>query len=125
MTLLSRVEALTGPDRAVDAELAKMRGVSHMAQEFPPPYTASVDYALAFAEKALPPGFLWSVCKPPEGKKKRKRKSDDVHVPFDGYVATDDKIGTKSHKFALVEHVSPALAIVLAVLAVLRAKEGT
>ena len=53
MTLLSRVEALTGPDRAIDAELAKMRGASHMAQEFPPPYTASVDYALAFAEKAL------------------------------------------------------------------------
>lgn len=58
MTLLSRVEALTGPDRDVDAELwADVAGIAVLyldLQNSAPPLTGSVDAALAFAEKVLP-----------------------------------------------------------------------
>jgi hypothetical protein len=139
LSLLARVEALTGPDRDIDAEIfiehsgevpanaGRVDSLHGMVGWWPidapyesardvPRYTGSTDAALALADKVLPRGFLWSVSRPPEGKKKRKRKSDDVPIPFDGYVATDDRIGEKSHRFAIVEHVSPALAIILAVL---------
>lgn len=57
MTLLSRVEALTGPDRLTDGVLDTFLSGNDRWDD-PPLYTASVDAALAFAEKALP-GWFW------------------------------------------------------------------
>lgn len=74
MTLLSRVEALTGADRDVDAELLKafddehntitrffdsitgweeINGLGSKTYSHPAPLTGAVDAALAFAEKVL------------------------------------------------------------------------
>jgi hypothetical protein len=99
MTLLSRVEALTGPDRAIDAELARMVGFEHLQA----PYTASVDAALAFAEKVLPPGdAIQQMGRPPFGLPGRWR----VEL-LDGSGAT-----AKTLPLAIIR-------------TVLRAKEGT
>ena len=97
MTLLSRVEALTGPDRGIDAELARMIGEKPFGC---PTYTASVDAALAFAEKVLP------------GIRKRKTVYEAArHKPFCVWFDDADD----------AYHFTEPLAIILAVF---RAKEG-
>jgi len=102
MTLLSRVEALTGPDRKIDDELATMAGLEWSVVSAPH-ITGSVDAALVFAEKVLPPGdAIQQMGRPPFGLPGRWR----VEL-LDGSGAT-----AKTLPLAIIR-------------AVLRAKEGT
>lgn len=50
MTLIDRLSKLDGPDREVDREIHFATGRQLMI----PPYTASVDAAIALAERVLP-----------------------------------------------------------------------
>lgn len=57
-SLLTRLEEAERPDRGLDGCLDGL--VDHDNEAWPPPYTASLDAALALVERALP-GWHWEV----------------------------------------------------------------
>lgn len=59
MTLIDRLSNLDGPDREVDREIAKI-DPGPKPSMIPFDYTASVDAAIALAERVLP-GWGWLV----------------------------------------------------------------
>ena len=88
--LLRKLENAKGHDRNVDAAIANLliqktgiigkwigaRGVSVWPDEFAPPYTASIDDAVALVERLLP-GWHWSV----RSKDDRGRNSCQIEPP--------------------------------------------
>ncbi len=99
MTLIDRLSKLDGPDREVDAEVhAATNPPLRVGLRFGhiPAYTASVDAALALAERVLP-GWHWQV----------------------------DKCGAvlrSGHALFSTDHSVPAIALCIAIL---RAKEAS
>lgn len=137
MTLLSRIEALTGPDRDVDAELLKsfddehdtitrffdsikgwqeINGLGSKTYSHPAPLTSSVDAALAFAEKVLP-GWFWRAGHVPAVHWEKGRGYDNW-----AHVSRTNASNCDREDEATGWADSVPLAIILAVL---RAKEGT
>jgi hypothetical protein len=121
MTLLSRVEALTGPDRDVDAELwADVAGIAVLyldLQNSAPPLTSSVDAALAFAEKVLMndiPTFCYAY-------DLNYAASAHAHMSYVATLHLAVGIPPVMSSVSAQSHTMP-LAICIAVL---RAKEGT
>jgi hypothetical protein len=123
--LLARVKAATGPDRELDLDIAaalftdgedtawwqrrKERFLSsHMLVDAAPPYTASIDAALALTERMLP------------GRSYHVARHSLVKTPF--FVAA---IGSRSGPPQEGTHEASApLAILAALLTSLSTKEG-
>jgi hypothetical protein len=120
--LLARVEAATGPDREIDkalsvALLGYVPGKSILA---PGKHTASIDASRALVVRMLPEGVYSSGRGPNSAK--RKRKTDGVKIPFDGFVASDDRIGERTHTFGIAEGPTEAIAVIIALLRALIAR---
>lgn len=134
---IARLEKAEGPDRELDAELArfegwtfeKMKGDAHpywrkpdttayymRERNGPPAYTVSLDASLALVERVMP-GWSWSVdtmSQPPDDWSKVKRLP---RAQLAEPVMT--KFGKGIGRRADVQAATPALALLLALLTAL------
>lgn len=118
-TLIDRLSKLEGPDREVDAEIALQNGwqvfpgdnwIGPEAKIVVPDYTASVDAAIALAEKVLP-GWYWGITQGDDGEDAMEFQGN-IWPSIQPYPAELEQYGY--HKF-------PAIALLIAIL---RAKEA-
>ena len=126
--LIERVRGLTGPDRFVDLDIAIATGVlpAEVAKYGPhlrriearrvDPYTASLDAAVALVERALP-DHPWHVFRDDP-------LANAMGFSTGGYVG--QILGGPGHawKIAHCEGPNPGIALILALLSALKAKEA-
>lgn len=110
--LVKRLEAATGPDRELDAELydafiepLTWQVVSDSGHQKPPCYTASLDAAVALVERVLPGRGLMMA----RGRTRKNEPLWGIEV-----LASDFCPVGKPPVIAEAEHEDPALALTLA-----------
>lgn len=138
--LLTQLETSKGPDRALDAliyvglkinshtylAISSLPGAVVMESQpdtfmYVPDYTNNMSCARELVEKVFPEA-LYSSGRGPNFSK-RKRKSDNTKLPFDGYVASNDRIGSENFYSGLGEGPNEALALLVALFKALVQKE--
>lgn len=140
--LLSRLQGLTAPDREVDG-LIEIRfglmpedavfarenvfgrevnqwhtgGFGSYQFHYPEEYTASIDAAVALCERVLP-GWSWCAIKRPDTGIGYVHNNESVYT---GIAATPNP-KRRWHEF---RHESPAIALLIAILTALEARDGS
>ena len=110
--LLERVKAATGPDRELDWDIQQSQfGIEQTDFHGTPRYTASIDAALALAERLLP-GRSWKIVGEPA-----------AVYPHCAVIRDAGKLSDVAEAF-IASHRTPALAILTALLSALNTAEG-